>query len=54
MTSFEYAMVIGCFAALLLWLGWLERANDNPRDARLLLAMGAGAGLLSGGAALLF
>ncbi len=54
MTTFVYAVVIGLFALLLLWNGWLERKNDNARDARLLFAMGAGTGLMSAGTALLF
>jgi hypothetical protein len=52
MTAFDYALTIGALAALLLWLAWKERANDNARDARLLLALGAIAGLAAAGMAL--
>ncbi len=53
MTSYDYALTIGSLAALLLWIAWNERKNDNPRDARLLLAFGSVAGLAAGALALL-
>lgn len=47
MTSFHIAVTLSLFAALLLWLGWRERALDNPRDGGLLLFSGGITGLLS-------
>ena len=52
MTSLDYALTIGAFAALLLWLAWNERKADNARDAGLLLALGSIAGLSAGAVAL--
>lgn len=53
MTSLDYALTIGAFAALLLWLAWTERKAENTRDAGLLLAFGSIAGLTAGAVALL-
>jgi hypothetical protein len=53
MTSYHYALTIGAFAALLLWLAWNERKADNARDAGLLLALGGFAGVAAGAVALL-
>ncbi len=53
MTSYHYALTIGAFAALLLWLAWNERKADNARDAGLLLVLGGFAGVAAGAVALL-
>ncbi len=47
MTSFHYALTLSLFAVLLFWLGWRERANDNPRDGGLLYFSGGFTGLLA-------
>lgn len=54
MTSYDYALTIGALAALLLWKAWRERADNNPRDAGLLLVMGSLTGLTAGAVALFF
>ena len=51
--SLDYALTIGAFAALLLWLAWNERKADNARDAGLLFTLGSFAGLTAGAVALL-
>lgn len=53
MTSYDYALTIGAFAALLLWLAWAERKADNARDAGLLFTLGSFAGLAAGTVAML-
>jgi len=40
MTHLHYALTLGIFAGLLLWLGWIERKNDNARDGKLLFFSG--------------
>ncbi|MBU7572382.1 MAG: hypothetical protein KAF64_03425 [Hydrogenophaga sp.] len=52
MTSYDYALTIGAFAALLLWLAWKERKADNARDAGLLFTLGSIAGATAGAVAL--
>ncbi|WP_332741190.1 hypothetical protein [Hydrogenophaga sp.] len=47
MTSLHYALTLGLFATLLFWLGWRERAHDNPRDGGLLYFFGGVTGLLA-------
>lgn len=53
MTSYDYALTIGAFAALLLWLAWTERKANNARDAGLLFTLGSIAGLAAGAVAML-
>ena len=48
----DYAFLFAALAAVILVGAWREYANDNRRDARLLVAFGAG-GMLAGGTILL-
>ncbi len=43
-----YTLLIGLVALILLYTAWQERRRDNPRDAWMLGACGAGLGALAG------
>lgn len=45
----EIAIGTGIIAAATIFCAWREYANDNPRDAKLLAAFGAGTALAAAG-----
>ena len=45
----EIAIGTGLIAATTFFCAWREYANDNPRDAGLLAAFGAGTALTAAG-----